>query len=142
MKGRTMQEMQIGDEASLSRTVTETDIVLFGGISGDTNPAHFDEEYSKNTIFKGRIAHGMLPASYISAVLGTQLPGPGTIYLSQDLKFIAPVRIGDTITAIVQVIEKIEEKNKVILETVCRNQHGELVIKGKAIVIPPKANKE
>lgn len=138
MKRLTIQEMQLGDSASLSRTVTEADVVLFGGVSGDTNPAHFNEEYAKETIFKGRVAHGILAGSYISAVLGTQLPGEGTIYLSQDLKFVLPVRIGDTVTATVTVVEKIEEKNRVVLETICCNQHGDIVIKGKALVIPPK----
>lgn len=138
MKGRTINEINLGDKASYSRTVTETDVVLFGGVSGDLNPAHFNEEYSANTIFKGRIAHGMLSSSYISAVLGMQLPGPGTIYLSQELKFVAPVRFGDTITAMVEVIEKVADKNRIVLDTICINQHGNTVIKGKAVVMPPK----
>lgn len=138
MKGRTINEINIGDKASYSRTVTEADVLLFGGVSGDLNPAHFDEEYSKNTIFKGRITHGMLSSSYISAVLGMQLPGPGTIYLSQELKFMAPVMFGDTITAMVEVIEKLEDKNRIVLDTTCINQHGSTVVKGKAVVMPPK----
>lgn len=138
MKGKTINEINLGDKASYSRTITETDVVLFGGVSGDLNPAHFNDEYSKNTIFKGRISHGMLSASYISAVLGMHLPGPGTIYLSQELKFIAPVRFGDTITAMVEVIEKIEDKNRIVLDTICINQHGNTVVKGKAVVMPPK----
>lgn len=138
MKGRTINEINIGDKASYSRTVTEADVLLFGGVSGDLNPAHFNEEYSKNTIFKGRITHGMLSASYISAVLGMQLPGPGTIYLSQELKFMAPVMFGDTITAMVEVIEKLEDKNRIVLDTTCINQHGSTVLKGKAVVMPPK----
>ncbi|MNP65189.1 (R)-specific enoyl-CoA hydratase [compost metagenome] len=89
-------------------------------------------------MFKGRIAHGMLSAGYISTVLGMQLPGPGTIYLSQELKFTSPVKFGDTITATVEVIEKLEEKNRLILETTCTNQKGDIVVKGKAIVMPPK----
>jgi len=138
LKGRTIYEINIGDKASYSRTVTEADVLLFGGVSGDLNPAHFNEEYSKNTIFKGRITHGMLTSSYISAVLGMQLPGPGTIYLSQELKFMAPVMFGDTITAMVEVIEKLEDKNRIVLDTTCINQHGSTVVKGKAVVMPPK----
>ena len=138
MKGKSINEINIGDKSSYSRTVTETDVVLFGGVSGDLNPAHFNEEYCKETMFKGRIAHGMLSAGYISTVLGMQLPGPGTIYLSQEVKFIAPVRFGDTITATVEVVEKIEDKNRIVLETICVNQQGKVVIKGKAIVMPPK----
>ncbi|MDU5107523.1 MaoC family dehydratase [Clostridium sp.] len=138
MIGKTIKEINLGDKSSYSRTISEADVVLFGGVSGDLNPAHFNEEYSKDSMFKGRIAHGMLSASYISTVLGMQLPGPGTIYLSQELKFTAPVRFGDTITATVEVIERIEEKNRITLETICINQRGEVVVKGKAMVMPPK----
>ena len=138
MIGKTIKEINLGDKSSYSRTISEADVVLFGGVSGDLNPAHFYQEYSKDTMFKGRIAHGMLSASYISTVLGMQLPGPGTIYLSQELKFTAPVRFGDTITATVEVIERIEEKNRITLETICTNQRGEIVVKGKAMVMPPK----
>ena len=138
MIGKTINEISIGEKSSYSRTVCEADVILFGGVSGDLNPAHFNEEYSKNTMFKGRIAHGMLSAGYISTVLGMQLPGPGTIYLSQELKFTSPVKFGDTITATVEVIEKLEEKNRLILETTCTNQKGDIVVKGKAIVMPPK----
>lgn len=138
MKGKTISEINLGDKSSYSRTVSEADVVLFGGVSGDLNPAHFNEEYAKETMFKGRIAHGMLSSSYISTVLGMQLPGPGTIYLSQDLKFTAPVRFGDTITATVEVIEKVEDKNRIVLETVCTNQNGQVVVKGKAVVMPPR----
>ena len=138
MKGKTINEINLGDISSYSRTVTEADIVLFGGVSGDLNPAHFNEEYSKETMFKGRIAHGMLSASYISTVLGMKLPGPGTIYLSQELKFTAPVKFGDTITATVEVIEKLEDRNRIVLETICTNQNGQVVVKGKATVMPPK----
>ena len=138
MRGRTIKEINLGDKSSYSRTVSEADVVLFGGVSGDLNPAHFNEEYSKETMFKGRIAHGMLSASYISTVLGMQLPGPGTIYLSQELNFTAPVKFGDTITATAEVIERIEEKNRITLETICLNQRGEVVVKGKAVVMPPR----
>lgn len=138
MRGRIIKEINLGDKSSYSRTVSEADVVLFGGVSGDLNPAHFNEEYSKETIFKGRIVHGMLSASYISTVLGMQLPGPGTIYLSQELKFTAPVKFGDTITATAEVIERSEEKNRITLETICVNQRGEVVVKGKAVVMPPR----
>ncbi len=138
MIGKTIKEIKVGDSASYTRTVTEADVVMFGGVSGDLNPAHFNEEYSKNTMFKGRIAHGMLSASYISTVLGMYLPGPGTIYLSQELKFTYPVRFQDTITATATVVEIIEEKNRVVLETICTNQHGKDVLVGKAVVMPSK----
>ncbi len=137
MKGKTIKEIKIGDKASIAKTITEGDVYLFAGITGDQNPAHINEEVAKNTIFKGRIAHGMLLAGLISAVLGMQLPGPGTIYMGQDLKFTAPVRFGDTITAQVEVIEIIKEKI-VKLETTCTNQEGAFVVEGTAIVMPPK----
>ncbi|WFA10434.1 MaoC family dehydratase [Tissierella sp. Yu-01] len=137
MKGKTIEDICIGDKASLARTISESDIYLYAGITGDTNPAHINEEESKKSIFKGRIAHGMLTAGLISAVLGTLLPGPGSIYLGQDLKFIAPVRMGDTITAQVEVIEIIN--NKIVkLRTDCVNQNGEVVIEGFATILPPK----
>jgi 3-hydroxybutyryl-CoA dehydratase len=128
---------QIGDKAATSRTVTETDVVLFAGITGDLNPAHTDEVWAKKTRFGGRIAHGMLSAGFISAVLGMKLPGPGTIYLSQSLKFTAPVKIGDTITAEVEVVEIIENK-RLRLSTTARNQEGTVVVEGEAMVMPPR----
>lgn len=130
--------MEIGKTASYTRTVTEADVVMYGGISGDLNPAHFNEEFAKETFFKGRIAHGMLTASYISAVLGMQLPGPGSIYLTQRLKFTKPVRFGDTITATVEVIAVDVVKGRMTLKTCCTNQNDELVLDGEAVVIPPK----
>lgn len=133
----SIEELKIGQSASTSKTVTEADVILFAGISTDFNPAHLDEEYAKTTQFGGRIAHGMLSAGFISAVLGTQLPGPGTIYLGQTLKFKAPVRIGDTVTATVTVKELIVEKNRVILDTVC-TVGGKVVIEGEATMMPPK----
>lgn len=138
MKGKTIVHLEVGQSASYERTVTETDVVLFGGISGDLNPAHFNETYAKDTMFKGRIVHGMLTASYFSTVLGTQLPGPGTIYLGQELKFAKPVRFQDTIKAVVTVTEVLLEKNMVKLETIAYNQHGDIVVKGLATVMPPK----
>lgn len=135
----TIQEMKIGDHASVTKTVSETDVYLFAGITGDLNPAHTNEVAASKTMFKTRIAHGMLGAGFISAVLGMYLPGPGTIYMGQELKFTKPVHIGDTVTATATVEEIILEKNRVILDTTVVNQEGEVVIKGKATVMPPKA---
>ena len=129
----TIQEMKIGDHASVTKTVSETDVYLFAGITGDLNPAHTNEVAASKTMFKTRIAHGMLGAGFISAVLGMYLPGPGTIYMGQELKFTKPVHIGDTVEEIIL------EKNRVILDTTVVNQDGEVVIKGKATVMPPKA---
>lgn len=116
MVGKTIETIKIGDKASFTKTLTETDVYLFAGISGDLNPAHVNQIESKKTMFKGRICHGILVSSLISTVLGMYLPGPGTIYLSQDLKFVAPVKIGDTVTATVEVIERNEERNRLILK--------------------------
>lgn len=135
----TIQEMKIGDHASVTKTVSETDVYLFAGITGDLNPAHTNEVAASKTMFKTRIAHGMLGAGFISAVLGMYLSGPGTIYMGQELKFTKPVHIGDTVTATATVEEIILEKNRVILDTTVVNQDGEIVIKGKATVMPPKA---
>ncbi|MCX7635681.1 MAG: MaoC family dehydratase [Syntrophales bacterium] len=138
MLGKTMDEITVGDAASFAKTLTETDVYLYAGITGDLNPAHVNEAYAAETFFKGRIAHGMLTAGLISAVLGTLLPGPGTIYLRQELNFLAPVRMGDTITARVEVVEKIVEKNRLRLKTTCTNQAGKVVLDGEAVVMPPK----
>lgn len=138
IKGYTIDEVEIGQSASFTKTVTEADVYNYAGVSGDFNPAHINEEYAKETFFKTRIAHGMISAGFISAVLGTKLPGPGTIYLGQDLKFTKPVRFGDTITATCTVEGIIKEKNRLILTTVCTNQDGEVVIDGKALVLAPK----
>ncbi len=135
---RTIDTIQVGDSATFTKTVSESDVYMYAGISGDFNPAHINAVEAEKGIFGERIAHGMLTASFISTVLGTNLPGPGTIYLSQELSFKRPVKFGDTIEAKVEVIEKIEEKNRLILRTTCTNQHGELVIDGKAMVMPPK----
>lgn len=138
MKGKTILDLKVGDIDFVQRTVSESDVYLYAGITGDLNPAHINEEYSKESVFKGRIAHGMLTAGLISAVLGMRLPGPGTIYLGQELKFTAPVRIGDTIKAQAEVIEIIEEKNRVKIKTTCTNQRGEVVLDGIATVMPPR----
>jgi len=139
MKGRTIDTIKVGDAAEFTKTVTETDVYLYAGITGDLNPAHINETYAAGTFFKGRIVHGILTAGFISAILGMQLPGPGTIYMSQSLKFLAPVRMGDTITARVEVVEVITEKNRLRLQTTCRNQEGTVVLDGEALVSPPKA---
>lgn len=141
MTGRTIDTIKTGDAAEFTKTVTETDVYLYAGITGDLNPAHINETYAAGTFFKGRIAHGMLTAGFISAILGMQLPGPGTIYLSQTLKFLAPVRMGDTITGRVEVVEVIPEKNRLRLHTTCKNQEGTVVLDGEALVSPPKAPK-
>ncbi|HRY55720.1 MAG TPA: MaoC family dehydratase [Spirochaetia bacterium] len=125
--------------ASFSKTVTESDIAAFAGFSGDFNPVHIDEDYAKGTMFKGRIAHGMLSAAFISTVFGTRLPGPGCIYVAQSLKFKAPVRIGDTVTARVEAISLVPEKQFVTFKTTCTVQ-GALVIEGEAtLLVPSKA---
>lgn len=128
-------DMKVGDTASMSKTVTEYDVYGFAGITGDFNPVHVNKEFAEGTMFKGRIAHGMLAAGFISAVLGTQLPGINTIYMKQEISFLAPVMIGDTVTATVEVIEKIEAKNRAILRTYVTNQHGKIVADGQATVM-------
>ena len=139
--GKTISELQVCQTAEFSKTVSETDIYLYAGITGDFNPAHVNEAYAQNTFFKTRIAHGMLTAGFISAIIANQLPGPGTIYLQQTLSFLAPVRIGDTITGRVEVLECIAEKNRVRLKTTCQNQDGVVVLQGEGLVSPPKAPK-
>lgn len=134
---KTYDQINVGDKAEFEKTVTETDVYLFAGITGDLNPAHINERVSKDTMFGGRIAHGMLSAGFISAVLGMHLPGPGTIYLSQNLKFKAPVKIGDTVRAEATVVEKLE-KGRVRLETKCYNQDGDVVVDGEALVLAPR----
>lgn len=138
MKGKTISEIKVGDVAEATKTVSETDVYLFAGVTGDFNPAHMNETYAQKTFFKTRIAHGMLGAGFISAVIGTQLPGPGTIYITQELKFLAPTRIGDTVTARVEVLEVIADKKRVRLKTECVNQEGKVILAGEAVVSPPR----
>ena len=138
MLGKTYDHLNLGDTASFAKTVTEADVVLYAGVTGDLNPAHIDETYAAGTFFKTRIAHGMLSAGFISAVIGTRLPGPGTIYLEQSLRFTAPVAIGDTVTAEVEIIEKIQEKSRIRLRTTCTTQDGKEVLLGEALVSPPR----
>jgi len=137
-EGKLIHELKIGDSAQISKTITESDIELFAKATGDFNPVHLDQAYAEKTSFKGRIAHGLLSVGLLSAVLGNTLPGHGTIYLSQEVKFLAPVRIGDTITAKVEVIELIPEKNRAKFRTTCTNQDGKLVVEGTAWGMPPK----
>lgn len=136
MQGKTIHELAVGDSASTAKTISESDVYQFAGITGDLNPAHVDEQYAAGTRFGGRIAHGMLSAGLISAVIGMQIPGPGTIYIGQDLKFLAPVHIGDTVMATVTVKELDVERNRVTLETICENQDGKMVVDGVALVMP------
>jgi 3-hydroxybutyryl-CoA dehydratase len=138
MIGKAIDALAVGDSAQFSKTVTEADIYLFAGITGDFNPAHVDEEYSRKTYFGTRIAHGLLSAGFISAVLGNRLPGPGTIYLRQELTFLGAVKIGDTITARVEVTEVDTAKGRVKLLTTCDNQEGKRVLTGEAVVSPPR----
>lgn len=142
MIGKTFDDLKTGDSARFSKTVTDADIYLFAGVTGDLNPAHIDETYANGTFFKTRIAHGMLSAGFVSAVIGTRLPGPGTVYMHQSLDFLAPVHIGDTVTATVEVIEKLEDKKRIRLKTTCVNQEGVNVLAGEAIVSPPRPPKK
>ena len=128
------KDIRIGQHAEYVRKVTSEDIEMFGQVSGDYNPLHFNEDWAKTTMFKGRIAHGILAATYVSTVIGMKLPGPGTIYMSQSMKFRRPVRIGDTITARVEVIGKNDEKELLTLKTVCINQEDKVVLDGDAVV--------
>ncbi|NHI83889.1 MAG: MaoC family dehydratase [Candidatus Thorarchaeota archaeon] len=128
-------DLSIGQYAEVVHTVTEEDIKVFGDLSGDYNPLHFNENWARTTMFKGRIAHGILTAAYISAAIGMKLPGPGTIYLSQSMKFLYPVRIGDTITARVEIIALNDEKQQVTLKTICTNQNLNVVLDGEALIM-------
>ena len=129
--------INIGDSASITKTFSDEDVRSFAEISGDKNPVHLDDEYAAQTQFKKRLVHGMLTAGLISAVLGTELPGPGSIYLSQSINFRAPVFIGDTITAMVTVVKVREGKSIVTLETICKNQNDVVVLKGEAVLLAP-----
>jgi 3-hydroxybutyryl-CoA dehydratase len=135
-KGVYFEELSVGQEASLAKTVSEADIVAFADISGDRNPVHLDADYAATTIFKERIAHGMLSAAYISAVFGMKLPGPGAIYISQTLNFKAPVKIGDTVVTAVKVIELVPEKRRARFECVC-SVNDKPVVQGEAVLMVP-----
>jgi len=137
LRNRTFDEIKVGDRATIQRTLTASDIQLFAAMSGDINPQHIDAEFAASTRFQGVIAHGMWGAALISAVLGTRLPGPGTIYAGQTLRFHAPVRVGDTLTISVVVAERDEAKHRLVLDCDCTNQEGKIVISGQATVIAP-----
>lgn len=133
-KNRSFAHIRVGDKATGRKTVMEQDVRQFAQISGDFNPLHLDAEYAGSTCFKQRIAHGMLVAGILSAVLGNELPGPGTIYLSQTIYFKAPVFLGDTVVAEVEVVEKMPAAKRLRLKTVCFNQGGRVVLEGEAVV--------
>jgi 3-hydroxybutyryl-CoA dehydratase len=137
-EGKTIDTLKVGDSAQITNTITEAVIHDFAKATGDFNPIHLDQTYAEKTQFKGRIAHGALSIGYISSVLANLLPGPGSIYLFQEVKFLAPVRIGDVIAARVEVVELIPEKNRVKFKTTCVNQNGEVVVDGTAWIMPPK----
>ena len=138
MKRKTIKEIKVGDTAFFEKTITDHDVQLFAEVSGDFNPVHLDEAYAATSIFKKRVAHGGLINSMFSTVLGTELPGEGTIYMSQDSRFMKPVYLNDVIKACVEVEQIIEEKNRVILKTVAYNQQNEAVVTGRALVMPPR----
>src|SRR5829696_3752050 len=138
--GYEFEELRVGMSAAFAKTITEADIVMFAGVSGDNNAIHINEEFAASTLFKGRIAHGMLSASVISAAIANKLPGPGAIYMSQNLRFRTPVRAGDTVRATVTVKELIPEKHRVLLGTCCRVS-DEVVIEGSALVAFPPSPK-
>ncbi len=140
--GKAIDELKVGDKASHKKIITEKDIKMFGEITGDYNPAHFDDEYALQTIFKKRIAHGMLVGSLFSKLLGLDLPGPGSIYISQTLKFRRPVYFGDEIMAEVKIIKIDQAKNRVTFECVAYNQNNEKVVIGEAEIMPPKKEKK
>lgn len=131
------EELEVGQSAEIARTVTDAEVAMFAGVTGDFNPAHVDAVWAAKSRFGGRIAHGMLGAGFISAVLGMRLPGPGCVYLSQQLRFVRPVRVGDTVTARVEVAELFPTRRRARLLTTCVNQDGEAVIEGEAVVMVP-----
>lgn len=141
LHGLYFEDIEEGMKDAYAKTITNADIITFAGISGDTNPVHLNHEFASETMFEGQIAHGMLTASFISTVIGTKLPGPGCIYVSQNLRFKAPVKVGDTVTATCTVRKKIPEKHMIEMETVC-SVGGKPVLDGDAtILVPLKANK-
>lgn len=130
-----MPSFKTGDSATFSKTITEADIVLYAGITGDTNPLHINAEYAAGTRFGERIAHGMLTAGLISAVIGTKLPGPGAIYMSQTLEFKGPVHIGDTVTATGTITDYDGARGPMVMQTTCTNQRGETIVSGEAKIL-------
>jgi len=137
IEGYRFEDIQMGMSAAFAKTVTEADVLLFAGVSGDTNPLHINSEFAKKTRFGARIAHGMLSASLISTVLGTKLPGPGAVYQSQTLKFVAPVYLGDTVEARVTVAEINREKRRIVMKTECKVGDRQVVVGEALIWVPP-----
>ncbi len=138
MTGRAINQLTLGEAAELSRAVKSEDITVFVHLIGDRNPVHSDPSLMGRTRFGEPIVPGMWTAAQVSALIGTRLPGPGSIYVSQDLHFLKPVKVGDTVTARVEVIELIHQRNRVRLKTTCTNQRGEQVLAGEAWVLPPR----
>ena len=141
MHGYYFEDLQLGMEASFSKTVTEADVGQFAGITGDFNPVHVNEEFAEETRFQHRIAHGMLTGGMVSAVLGTRLPGAGSVYISQEMRFRAPVYIGDTVTATVRVTELDAERGRVTMDTSCW-VHGRSVLEGEAVLLVDRRSEE
>jgi 3-hydroxybutyryl-CoA dehydratase len=139
--GKSIDSIKVGDRAYFAKTISETDVYQFASVTCDFNPAHINEAYAEQTFFKHRIAHGMLTASLISNVLGTQLPGPGTIFVSQSVKFLAPVYIDDTIEVVVEAIELNVEKNRMTFKAWGTNQNDVCVLEAEGIIMPPKKPK-
>lgn len=137
-KGKTILELNVGDYAESTKRIEDKDVVMFSEVSGDKNPVHLDEEYASTTRFKHRIAHGHLVSSLFSALLGTELPGEGSIYLGQDIRYLKPVYLNDEIKAVVKVVELDTTRNRVKLETSAYNQNNEMVISGMAEIMPPR----
>jgi len=136
LMGYCIEDLSVGMTAVFAKTVTEADVVLFAGISGDINPVHLNHEFATETMFEGRIAHGMLTASFVSTVIGTKLPGPGAIYLKQSLNFKAPVRAGDTVRARASIKEIIAEKRRIVMETIA-TVGEQVVLDGEALILVP-----
>ncbi len=136
LHGYYFEDLKEGMQDAFAKTITNSDVSTFAGISGDTNPVHLNHEFASETMFEGPVAHGMLTASFISTVIGTKLPGPGCIYLSQDLRFLAPVKVGDTVTAVCTVTKLIPKKRMIEMETIC-SVGGEPVLEGKAVILVP-----
>jgi 3-hydroxybutyryl-CoA dehydratase len=136
-KGKTLKELSVGESFQYTTAVTEEMVDKFAEATGDSNPVHLDEDFARQTIFKTRVAHGLLSAGLVSSVLGTRFPGVGTIYISQTLEFKRPVFIGDEITIRLTVLDKDPDRNRLRLETVCLNQKGKVVLTGQAVVMPP-----
>lgn len=138
MKLKTIHNLSVGQKAEYSKMISQEDVIQFAELTGDMNPLHLDEEYAKGTMFRRPVVHGAMITGLISAVLGMKLPGPGALYASQELRYLKPVFIGDTVTAFAEVKEILKEKNRAIFRTGCTNQNRELVAEGISILLPSK----